>query len=143
LPITKALAYGLFLAVHATLLGWATWGLLEWFFPALPLPQLANPLFPAWLLLFHWLAILAAGALFVFGFTLRWSLTPLAVTLAYAAMATVCAIETFGFLQHATRFRDMAFEYATYVILATLLFNVPAFKRRFSGTSRPAASQGA
>ena len=99
----------------------------------MPWPRVANPLFPPWVLLVHWLAVLFGGVAFLYGYLTRWSLTPLVMALAYAMMAAVCALETFGYLQHPGRFRDMALEYAAYVLLVILLFRLPSLRARFSG----------
>jgi hypothetical protein len=83
--------------------------------------------FPPWVLLLHWLAVLFGGAAFLIGYAMRARATPVVMTIAYATMAGVCALETFGYLQHAGRFRDiavrrtaslrspMALEYAAYL----------------------------
>jgi hypothetical protein len=47
-------------------------------------------------------------------------------------MAGVCALETFGYLQHAGRFRDMALEYAAYLLLVILLFRLASLRDRFA-----------
>jgi hypothetical protein len=121
----------LLVLVHAALLVWALVGLIEWFALSVPWPIVSNALFPRWLLLVHWLAVLIASFVFLSGYALRWSDTPRAMAPAYSFMAVVCAIETFGFLTHSLRFVAMAFEYATYVLILIALHLLPGFTARF------------
>lgn len=122
--------------LHAGLLAWAVVGLIEWFEPAVPWPRLSNPLFPPWLLLLHWSAILFAAALFLCGAATRWPHTPKAMIPAYAYMAVVCVIETFWFLQHPWRYHALAVELVAYVAIPLALHRVPALAARFRALRR-------
>lgn len=53
----------LLVVIHAILFAWAAVGMAEWLLPELPWPLVSNPPFPSWLLLVHWLAVLAGAAL--------------------------------------------------------------------------------
>ncbi len=120
------------IVVHAFLLAWAVVGMAEWLLPEVPWPTVSNPAFPPWLLLLHWLAILSGAIAFLGGYYVRWRATPVAVALAYAFMAVVCVIETFGFLTGAGRFVAMTLEFAAYVGIVVMLLRLPPFVRRFS-----------
>lgn len=107
----------LLLVVHAGLLAWALIGLIEWVLPSVAWQRVSNPLFPRWLLLGHWLAVLVGASVFLVGYLRRWPGTPRAVAAAYVPMAVVCAIETFGYLTHPGRFIAMAAEYTAYLAI--------------------------
>ncbi len=118
------------LGVHGTLALWAAAGLVELATPAPPWPAVRNPELPGGLLVVHWLAMLGAGSVFLVGYLTRWPATPRVMVAAYASLATVCAVETFGYLTNESRFVNMGVEYATYAILIALLHNAP-LKDRF------------
>jgi len=118
------------LGVHGTLALWASAGLVELVMPAPPWPAVRNPELPDGLLVVHWLAMLGAGSVFLVGYLTRWPTTPRVMAAAYVSLATICAVETFGFLTNASRFVNMGVEYATYAILIALLHNAP-LKNRF------------
>lgn len=119
--------------VHVALLLWAVVGLAEWLSPAVPWPRLSNVLFPRWLLLLHWTAVLLAAAIFLGGYAARWRFTPKAMIPAYALMAAVCVIETFWFLQHPLRFVAMALEFSAYIVIPIALHRVAGLAAHFSG----------
>lgn len=121
-------------AIHGYLALWATVGLIEWFTDTVPWPRVSNPLFTAQILMMHWLLIGFAGYGFLAAWFARWRYTPELVALAYLGLATGCAIETFGYLVHDTKFVDMALEYATYVAILVLLYRAPFMRRRFGRT---------
>jgi hypothetical protein len=56
------------------------------------------------------------------GYVRRWRRLPVAMAVAYAILASQCAVHTFVFLQHDTRFREMAVEYAEYALILLYLF---------------------
>lgn len=110
--------------VHAGLALVGLAGFVEMAWPDAPWPALGDPLFPAWLLALQWTVMVAGGALLVVGALRGWGQRlPRLMAGAYAAMASVCAIETFGYLQHEGRFVAFALECTAYaVILAFLAF---------------------
>lgn len=118
------------LGVHGGLALWAAAGLAELVEPERPWPAVTNPELPAGIRLVHWLAMLGAGSVFVVGYLRRWPATPRLMVYAYAGLATVCAVETFGHLTNTSRFVDMAVEYGTYGVLVVLLHKTP-LNRRF------------
>ena len=135
--IRKVLGAAL-LGVHGTLALWAAAGLVELVTPAPPWPAVRNPELPDGLLVVHWLAMLGAGSVFLVGYLTRWPATPKVMAAAYAGLATICAVETFGYLTNESRFVNMGVEYAAYAILIALLHNAP-LKNRF-GRTRPHSS---
>lgn len=126
----------LLVVLHGGLLAWAVPGFVEWFAGDVPWPSLANPLFPDWLQLLHWLVVLSAAVLFLWGYATRWPATPRAMIPAYALMAAVCAIETFGYLTHPLRFVAMALEFAAYVAIPVMLNRAPSLAARFEPQRR-------
>lgn len=125
------------LALHVLLAVWALVGLLEWFLAAVPWPRVSNPLFPPLVLLLQWLLILIAAGTFIVGYARQWRRTPQAMLVAYAAMAGLCAIETFWFLQHQARFLEMIVEYLEYAAVLVFLFHGGVMRERFGRDARP------
>jgi hypothetical protein len=74
--------------------------------------------------------MLLAAATFLGGYLARWRHTPAATAGAYAALATLCAVETVGFLREPRWYASMAIEYATYAAILIVLFRT-AMRRRF------------
>jgi hypothetical protein len=112
----------LLVLVHVFLIGWASVGFLEWFLPSVPWTRVSNPDLPRWMQLVQWCLILLAGVVFVAGYGARWRHTPVAMAVIYAAMAAVCAVQTFTYLTSPTRYRAMAIEYAEYTVILAILF---------------------
>jgi hypothetical protein len=119
------------LVVHAGLIGWGLVGFAELGLPHVPWRRLSNPQLSTGMLLVHWTLITAAGATFVLGFATRWPRTPAAMAWLYAAMALVCAYQTFFVLTSPTRFRAMAIEYAEYALILAFLFLSRYARARF------------
>lgn len=119
--------------LHIGLLVWALMGFAEWFRLAVPWPHVANPLFPHGVLLAHWTSVLLTASLFLGGLALRSPATPSAVACGYAAMATVCLIETTTYLVHDTRWLAMGLEYAAYIGIGLFMFRSAWAQAHFSG----------
>ena len=130
------------LVVHAVLALWGAAGLAELIGPVPSWAAVANPELPAGVLVVHWPAMLGAGSMFVIGYLVRWPSTPAAMVVAYAVLATVCAVETFGYLTGGMRFVDMAAEYAAYGVLIVLLHRGPPAARFANALRRPAGRRG-
>ena len=109
--------------LHGGLFVWSLGGFLEWILPTVPWEPFSNREFPRWLLLIHWLSVLFASAGFLVGVLTRWHFTPRWMTLGYALMATVCAIETFGYMTIPNKYFAMAGEYAAYIAILLVLFH--------------------
>lgn len=128
--------------LHAGLFLWASVGLVEWLVPGVAWRPVSNALFPRWLLLLHWLAVLNAAAIFLAGYVRRWPRTPVLLVPAYAFMAGVCTVETVFYLTHPLRYVAMALELAAYVLIPLALCRVPGLARRF-GLNRAIERQSA
>lgn len=116
------------LGIHAFLALWALVGCAELFLAVPPWPRVSNPHFP-WLVLFlQWSLTLAAAVVFIGGYFLRWRGLPVAMACVYAAMAALCAVETFGYMQSDTRFVAMALEYLAYAGILVFLFQSHLFR---------------
>ena len=116
------------LAVHGFLALWAVVGFAEWFLPSVPWSRVSNPLFPGDILFMQWALTLAAALVFILGYIFKWQHTPAAMACVYAAMAALCAVETFRYMQSDTRFVAMALEYIAYAGILVFLFRSPLFR---------------
>lgn len=121
----------LLVLVHVLLAVWAVVGLAEMVFADVPWPRVSNELFPAPVLLAQWLSILVASFFYIAGYLRRSRYTPYAMAAAYAIMAAVCAVETFGYMISDKRFLAMALEYLAYAAILVFLFVNPAMRQRF------------
>jgi hypothetical protein len=119
----------LLLAVHGFLVLWALVGFIELVAPSVPWPPVSNPRFPREVLILQWSLTLAAGVILIAGYWRRWARTPGTMAGIYVAMAVVCAVETFGYLEGNVRFVAMGLEYAAYVGISAFLFH----SRHFDG----------
>jgi hypothetical protein len=88
----------------------------------------SNPLFPRDILFMQWTLILVAGSVFLSGSFLRWHQTPTAMACIYAAMAALCAVETFRYRESGTRFHAMGLEYLAYAGILVFLFRSSLFR---------------
>lgn len=116
------------LMVHGVLAFWALVGFIEWFWSSPPWPRISNVLFPRDILFIQWLLIMIAAFVFILGYMLRWQYTPIAMACVYAAMATLCAVETFGYMESDFRFIAMGIEYLAYAGILIFLFQSRVFQ---------------
>lgn len=127
MSLTKSVI-GVLIALHTFLVVWATVGLIEWFWEATPWPRVSNSLFPKDILLMQWSSTLTAGIVFIVGYVLDWSYMPVALACVYAAMAALCAVETFWYMESETRFVAMVAEYFAYAAILVFLFRTSSFQ---------------
>ncbi len=122
-----------FLIVFAAsvMLGWGVLGFLEYFTGAAPLMPLQNPTFPAGTQFVHWTLITLSGATFLTGYFLRWSYTPVAMIVLFSSLATLCAIQTFDFMENPSRYADFMRECIYYVIMSVYLVRAKRMRDRF------------
>lgn len=116
------------LVVHGILALWALIGFAEWFFPNTPWSRVSNDLFPQDVLFMQWALTLLAAVVFIVGYLVGWSHTPTAMACVYSAMAALCAVETFGYMESDTRFVAMALEYLAYAGILLFLFRSDLFQ---------------
>ena len=128
--LSHGFSYLLILAA-TVMLGWGTLGFLEYFTGLAPLVPLQNATFPGGTQFIHWLLITLSGSVFLTGYVLRWRYTPLAMIVLYAALATLCAIETFDFMKNPSRYGDFARECAYYVLISIYLVRSRRMRERF------------
>lgn len=128
--LSQGFSYLLILAA-SVMLGWGTLGFLEYFTGLAPLIPLQNATFPGGTQFIHWLLATLSGAVFLTGYFLRWSYTPLAMMVLYAALATLCAIETFDFMENPSRYGDFARECTYYVLISIYLVRSRRMRERF------------
>jgi hypothetical protein len=122
----------LLIAVHVGLGAWAVVGFAELFSSQVPWTPISNPLFSRSMLLLQWSLIGVAATTFIAGYLTRWKHTPVAMLLVYAAMAAVCACQTFFILTSPSRFRAMAIEYVEYAVILAFLFFSSHMRQRFA-----------
>lgn len=116
------------LGVHGFLALRALIGYVKWFSAAVPWPRLSNELFPRDILFMQWALTLAAAAIFIGGYALGWQHTPRAMACVSAAMAALCAVQTFGYLKGNLRFLAMGLEYLAYAVILAFLFRSSVFQ---------------
>ena len=121
----------LIIVAATVMLGWGVLGFLEYFTGLAPFIPLQNPTFPSGTQFVHWLLITLSGGTFLIGYFSRWSYTPIAMVILYAALATMCAIQTFDFMERPSRYADFARECTYYVILSIYLFRSKRMRERF------------
>ena len=118
-------------AIAIVLTGWGALGFVEYLTGYAPVVPLQNPAFPAGTQFLHWVLILLAGLVFLFGYFGRWRRTPEAMLVLYAMMAGLCFVQTFDFMTNPGRYLAMALEYAAYAAISLYLFRSERMKRRF------------
>jgi hypothetical protein len=119
--LTKAIIVVL-LAVHGILAVWALAGFVEWFWATPPWNRISNVLFPRDILFMQWSLSLAGAAIFLIGYAIGWRFMPVALASAYAAMAALCAVQTFAYMESEHRFLALGLEYVAYAAILTFLF---------------------
>lgn len=122
----------LLILVHGFLFFWSTGGFLEMILPKVPWKPFTNPEFPTWVLIIHWSSVLFASVSFLYGYFSQWSKTPQIMAVAYALMALVCIIETFGYMTNKTKYLAMGTEFLTYTVILLLLFKSKYFVAYFN-----------
>ncbi|HMP65356.1 MAG TPA: hypothetical protein PKD11_07190 [Pyrinomonadaceae bacterium] len=125
---------GFLFLLHLFLLGWSVGGMTEWLLPSVPWPSYSNPLFPRWLLFFHWMSVITASSIILLGYLRQWNGTPRAMVFGYAAMAMVCFVETVWFLAGEFKYLAMILENAAYIAILLVLHNPTFRSAHFSKT---------
>lgn len=128
--LSQGFSYLMILAA-TVMLGWGTLGFLEYFTGLAPLMPLQNSTFPSGTQFVHWLLITLSGGTFLIGYFSRWRYTPIAMTVMYASLATMCSIQTFDFMENPSRYADFARECTYYVIMSVYLFRSDRMRERF------------
>lgn len=123
--------FSMLVLVHLGLLVWGVLGFVEYFVPSVPWIDLQNPAFPAGMQFLHWVAIVAGGGTFLFGYVTKWQHTPVAMSLVYTMMATLCAVQTLDMLTNSGRYLAMALEYIAYVSIVVFLFRSAQVQQHF------------
>lgn len=128
--LSQGFSYLIILA-SIIMLGWGLLGFLEYFTGLAPLMPLQNATFPSGTQFVHWLVITLSGATFLVGYFSRWSYTPIAMIVLFASLATLCAVQTFDFMENEGRYADFARECAYYVIISIYLIRSKRMRQRF------------
>lgn len=121
----------LILLASTIMLGWGLLGFLEYFTGLAPLMPLQNPTFPTGTQTVHWILITLSGATYLAGYFLRWRFTPIAMLVLFASLATMCAIQTFDFMENPDRYRNFVQECINYTIISIYLFRSKRMQERF------------
>jgi hypothetical protein len=108
-------------AIHLFLWLWSTGGMLEWLLPEVPWPPYSNPDFSRGILFFHWATVIFASSGFLYGYFSRWRFTPRFMFIGYGLMASMCVIETFGYMTSETKYVAMGLEFAAYAVILIIL----------------------
>lgn len=128
--LSQGFSYLIILA-SIIMLGWGLLGFLEYFTGLAPLMPLQNATFPSGTQFVHWLVITLSGGTFLTGYFTRWSYTPIAMVVLFASLATLCAVQTFDFMDNESRYADFARECAYYVIISIYLIRSQRMRDRF------------
>lgn len=128
--VSQGFSY-LMLFAAAVMLGWGLLGFLEYFTGAAPLIPLQNPTFPSGTQFVHWLLIASSGAVFLAGYISRWRYTPIAMMVLFAGLVTLCAIQTFDFMENPGRYGDFARECTYYVLMSIYLVRSKRMRAHF------------
>ncbi len=132
--LSQGFSYLIVLAA-SVMLGWGVLGFLGYFTAAAPLMPLQNPTFPAGTQFVHWTLITLSGATFLVGYFSRWSYTPLAMIVLFASLATLCAIQTFDFMENQSRYWDFARECIYYIIMSVYLLRAKRMRDHFGAVT--------
>ena len=128
--LSQGFSYLIILA-SIIMLGWGLLGFLEYLTGLAPLMPLQNATFPSGTQFVHWLVITLSGGTFLAGYFTRWSYTPIAMVVLFASLATLCAVQTFDFMENESRYADFARECFYYVIMSIYLFRSKRMRDRF------------
>ena len=128
--LSQGFSYLILLAA-TVMLGWGVLGFLEYFTDLAPLMPLQNPTFPTGTQFVHWTLITLSGGTLLAGYILRWSYTPVAMIVLFASLATLCAIQTFDFMENPSRYTDFMRECIYYIIMSIYLFRSKRMRDRF------------
>ncbi|RJP52909.1 MAG: hypothetical protein C4583_05815 [Anaerolineaceae bacterium] len=77
----------------------------------------------------QWTLTLIAASVFIFGYVFRWHFTSIVMACVYAAMAALCAVETFVYMESGFRFIMLGLEYLAYAGILFFLFRARIFPR--------------
>ncbi|MEO1193895.1 MAG: hypothetical protein AAFY02_19220 [Pseudomonadota bacterium] len=128
--LSQAFSYLLLLAA-AVLLCWGLLGFIKDFTGLTPPFPLQYATFPSGLQFIQWLLITLSGGTLLIGYAVRWPLTPLAMIVLFACLATMCAIQTFDFLENPSRYQDFVLECIYYVVMSVYLVRSRRMRERF------------
>ncbi len=128
--LSQGFSYLLLLAA-SIMLGWGVLGFIEYFTGVTPPFPLQYAIFPSGIQFIHWLLITLSGSVLLIGYAVRWRYTPLAMIPIFAALATLCAVETFDFMQNPSRYWDLVRECAYYVLISIYLLRSKRMRARF------------
>ena len=128
--LSQAFSYLIILA-SIVMFGWGTLGFLEYFTEWAPLMPLQNATFPNGTQFVHWLLITLSGSTFLAGYFTRWRYTPIAMIVLFASLATLCAVETFDFMENPSRYADFARECTYYVLMSIYLVRSKRMRNHF------------
>lgn len=128
--LSQGFSYLMLLAA-TVMLGWGVLGFLEYFTGLAPLMPLQNPTFPSGTQFVHWTLITLSGGTLLAGYISRWSYTPVAMIVLFASLATLCAIQTFDFMENPSRYTDYMRECIYYIIMSVYLFRSQRMRDRF------------
>lgn len=128
--LSQGFSYLIILAA-TVMFGWGILGFLEYFSGFAPLMPLQNPTFPSGTQFVHWLLITLSGGTFLAGYILRWHYTPVAMMVLFASLATLCAVQTFDFMENESRYADYARECVYYIIMSIYLVRSKRMRNHF------------
>jgi len=131
----KALV-AVFLGVHGGAAAVAAVGLLEWLLLDMPWLRLSDWRYADAIDFLQLPLLLGIGGVFLVGYLRRWRHLPAAMAIAYTLFAATRVIQTFGYLNHESRVREMAIECVAYLVILVFLFRADVVQRRLGRTRK-------
>ena len=128
--LSKGFSY-LLIMYSVIMLLWGVLGFLEYFTQEAIIVPLQNPTFPRGTQFIHWLLITLTGATYLYGYSQRWSYTPLAMCLLFGMLATMCFIQTFDFMVAPNRYLRFVTECSMYIGIVVYLLRSSLMQDRF------------
>ncbi len=128
--LSKAFSYVLIFMASFAFFGGSA-GFLDYFLQYAPNINWQKPLYPEWLQVARWTIGIASGGVFLFGYFLKWSLTPLAMVVVLTLLAGQCAIGTFSYIKQPALYISFVFECLVYIGICSYLFRSKLMVERF------------
>lgn len=104
------------------MLVWGVLGFIEYFTNFYMIVTLQNGDFPKGTQFLHWLLITLCGFVYIYGDMSKWRHTPVAMSVIFGMMASMCFIQTFDFMTNSYRYLLYVMECFLYILISSFLF---------------------
>ena len=120
---------------------WGILGFLEYFTGLAPLMPLQNATFPSGTQFMHWFIITLSGTTYLVGYFTRWRYTPIAMLVMFAALGTLCSIQTYDFMVKPSRYSDFWREIFYYCVMSVYLVKSKRMHNHFGRIAMDVSDQ--